>query len=220
MENESIKSYNFSGITMADLESIAQIDIGSLISHEHKFDEWFGFQYKLKAAESIFFKNLINKHALYLASYSEENLKMKFLAFIFDKVEFRNGKIQEWYDATLTGSVNGVKLVGFADFMVAKGTDVPQKPYFFIQEFKPTAPERHPKAQLLAEMLVALEKTQKTRLHGGYIIGQLWNFVILEKLGENKFEYFVSEAFDSLKLPDLKKIYVILQAVKHKYCVD
>jgi hypothetical protein len=44
--------------------------------------------------------------------------------------------------------------------------------------------------------------------------------VILEKIGENQFEYFVSKSFDSLDLDDLKQIYIILQAVKHKYCKD
>ncbi len=57
-------------------------------------------------------------------------------------------------------------------------------------------------------------------MRGGYIIGRNWFFVVLEKVGENKFEYAVSKQFDSLDLPDLKQIYVILQAVKHKYCKD
>ena len=69
-------------------------------------------------------------------------------------------------------------------------------------------------------MLIAIEKNEATVLRGGYIIGQLWKFVIVEKIAENSYEYFVSEAFDSLKINDLKQIYVNLQAVKLKYCQD
>ncbi len=128
--------------------------------------------------------------------------------------------VTDWYDGSLSGMVNGVEIKGFADFMVATGFDEAQKPYFFIQEFKPSVPDRNPEVQLLAELLVAVEKNKTILMRGGYIIGQYWKFVILEKIGENQFEYFVSKSFDSLDLPDLKQIYVILQAVKHKYCQD
>jgi hypothetical protein len=104
--------------------------------------------------------------------------------------------------------------------MVATGIDQAKKPYFFIQEFKPSLPDRNPEVQLLAELLIAMEKNKTTIMRGGYIIGQFWKFIILEKIGENQFEYFVSPAFDALKLPDLTQIYVILQAVKHRYCQD
>jgi hypothetical protein len=120
----------------------------------------------------------------------------------------------------LSGIVNGVEIEGFVDIMIATGTKSPRRPYFFIQEFKPSIPDRDPEVQLLAEMLVTIEKNKTTIMRGGYIIGQLWKFVIVEKIAENNFEYFVSKSFDSLDLPDLKQIYVILQAVKHKYCRD
>ncbi|TAG40164.1 MAG: hypothetical protein EAZ31_08635, partial [Cytophagia bacterium] len=93
-------------------------------------------------------------------------------------------------------------------------------PYFFIQEFKPSIPDKDPEVQLLAEMLVTIEKNKTNILRGGYIIGQIWKFVILEKIGENQYQYFVSKIFDSLDLEDLTQIYIILQAVKHKYCKD
>jgi hypothetical protein len=72
----------------------------------------------------------------------------------------------------------------------------------------------------LAELLVATEKNKTNIMRGCYIIGRSWFFVILEKIIENQFEYVVSKSFDSLDLEDLKQIYVVLQAVKHKYCRD
>ena len=212
-----IKSYNFSTIKFIELEEIVAIRLTPNLS---KFDDWFSYNYKLSRKESLFLKELIDKHFFLLASYLEDTLKIKFIGPILNQVDFTADYVHDWYHASLGGEVNGVEIKGFADYMVATGMQEPRKPYFFIQEFKPSIPDRNPEVQLLAELLVTIEKNQTTIMRGGYIIGQFWKFVILEKIGENQFEYFVSPAFDALKLPDLKQIYVILQAVKHKYCQD
>ncbi|TAE68349.1 MAG: hypothetical protein EAZ85_14195, partial [Bacteroidetes bacterium] len=217
MENQEIKSYNFSTIKYADLEDLVVLNP---ILNYAKFDEWFGYDYVLSDEEIKFFEKLIIKHSLYLSSYMEEDLKMKFLAPIFWQVDFMTNKFHDWYDASLSGTINGVEVKGFTDIMIASGTETPRKPYFFIQEFKPSIPDKDPRIQLLAELLVTIEKNKTTIMRGGYIIGRNWHFVILEKIGENEFQYFVSKSFDSLDLEDLTQIYIILQAVKHKYCQD
>ncbi|MDQ7046629.1 MAG: hypothetical protein Q9M39_03065 [Sulfurovum sp.] len=53
-------------------------------------------------------------------------------------------------------------------------------------------------------------------MRGAYIVGAIWNFVILEKLGKDKYQYFVSENFDSSKIGDLKGIYRNLVFVKEE----
>ncbi len=212
-----IKSYNFSNIKFSDLEKIVSIRPQRSYS---KFDEWFSYDFPVSETDSNFFENLIDRHITLLNFYREEDLKMKFLSPIFNQVNFTTDRFHDWYDSSLSGIVNGVEIKGFADFMVATGFDEAKKPYFFIQEFKPSVPDKNPEVQLLAELLVTIEQNQTNIMRGGYIIGQYWKFVVLEKVGENQFQYFVSPAFDALKLIDLKQIYVILQAVKHKYCKD
>jgi hypothetical protein len=217
METTEIKSYNFSTIKYLDLENIVNL---KMVDDDYKFNDWFKSLYKVKASETIFLKNLIRKNKTRMHSYMEEDLKMKFLSPILNLVEFTTETHGDWYDATLSGIVNGVEIKGFVDIMIASGTKSPRKPYFFIQEFKPSVPDRDPEVQLLAELLVTIEKNQTSIMRGGYIIGQHWKFVIVEKIGDNQFEYFVSKSFDSLDLEDLRQIYVILQTVKHKYCKD
>jgi hypothetical protein len=51
-------------------------------------------------------------------------------------------------------------------------------------------------------------------MKGAYIVGAIWNFVILEKLDKNKYQYFVSDNFDSTKIEDLTAIYKNLLFVK------
>jgi len=210
-------NYSFSNIRFADLQRIVSI---SLKRNFSKFAEWFDYPYNLSEMENLFLETLLEKHSLHLPFYTEEALKMKFLSPILNQVNFMTEHFQDWYDSEISGIVNGVELKGYTDMMIAKGFYEPEKPYFFIQEFKPSKPNKDPEVQLLAEMLVAIEKNNTTIMRGGYIIGRNWYFVILEKIGENQFEYFVSKQFDSLELPNLKQIYINLQAVKHKYCVD
>jgi len=51
-------------------------------------------------------------------------------------------------------------------------------------------------------------------MRGAYIVEDIWNFVILEKLGKDKYKYFVSENYNSSKIGDLKGIYKNLIFVK------
>ena len=71
-----------------------------------------------------------------------------------------------------------------------------------------------PEDQLLAELLVALHLNDIQQMKGAYITGQHWKFMILEKLPNDKFIFYVSKNFDSLKIDDLKGIYKNLRAVK------
>ncbi len=214
------KSYNFSTIRFADLEKIVEIRQGKDKIPPQKFNEWFKFDYVMSDEEINYFDKLIKKHYSYLDMYHEEDLKMKFLSLIYNQVNFHTEKFRDWYDAKIQGEINGVKFNGFADFLIATGLEEPQNPYFFIQEFKPTNPDKHPKNQLLAELLLAIEKNQVNIMRGGYIIGRNWFFVILEKIDENAYEYFVSQQLDSLNFEHLRQIYVCLQAVKLKYCQE
>ena len=152
-----IKSYNFSNIKFSDLENLVQIKPQY---NEGQFDEWFNYQYEINEAENNFFEKLIEKHILLLNSYFEDTLKAKFIIPILNLVDFNAEYLHDWYHASLSGEINGVEIKGFTDYMVASGTRDPRKPYFFIQEFKPSIPDKDPEVQLLAEMLVTIEKNQ------------------------------------------------------------
>jgi hypothetical protein len=209
------KSYSFSNISFAELTKIVTLE---KVNQSNKFKEWFSATYKFKASETQFLKELIDEHSLILPSYSEEDLKMKFIAPILNKVKFANKKINDFYHASLKAQVNGVEFNGFADYMVAIGVKEPEKPYFFIQEFKPNLGAKDVEDQLFAELLAGIAINESTVLRGAYIIGQNWRFVIMEKYGNNDYMAYVSKQFDSLEIDDLKQIYKNLQIVKLHYC--
>jgi len=182
------------------------------------FEEWFNFDYSLSVEEQNFLSELIEKHKDYVASYSEEELKMYFISYIIGKTDFFQNNKRGFFDRQLKTVINGVEIGGRTDFMVATGIKNPQKPYFFIQEFKQTKHAVDIEDQLLAEMLVAIEINKATIMRGAYIVGKQWTFMILEKTESNDYLYYVSRALDSLWFNDLKQIFICLQAVKIKYC--
>ena len=56
-----------------------------------------------------------------------------------------------------------------------------------------------------------IEKIRELKLAELILLGR---FVILEKLGEDNYQYFISENFDSSKIGDLVKIYKNLLFIK------
>lgn len=213
----SVKTYSFSNIKFADLKAL--VDIRQRVD-ESVFEEWFAYPYDVNQEERHFLQKLIETNRLYVLSYSEEELKIKFIGPLLNKVQYQFGEIRDWYQRPLRAKINHAILNGYVDFMVAKGVKEPERPYFFIQEFKKTKIDIDPEDQLLAEMLVAMTLNPSDRVHGAYIIGQEWRFVILQRTAPNTYEYFVSLIFDCLDVESLCLIYQHLQAVKTLFCQD
>ena len=215
MKTQQLEELTFRNATFEDLEKIVPI---KMLKRGQKFEKWFSFDYKISQEEEIFLLNLIDKNELILASYNEEQLKMKFIAPLLYKVNFFFDDIKDWYEYYFEAEVNGTLLKGKTDCMLARGFKTPKKPFFFIQEFKKDKHLKDPEDQILAEMLAAIKINKKNTTQGVYVTGNEWNFIILEKLKSEKYEYFVSESFNCLNMEHLKQIYINLQAVKKLFC--
>ena len=101
-----------------------------------------------------------------------------------------------------------------ADCMIASpklGGD-PDKPYFFLQEFKQAQyfGKTDPQGQMLAAMLLAQQGNADNKpLYGCYVVDKNWHFTTLLGL-----DYCRSRQFDSTQKPDLLKIVFILRKLK------
>ncbi|NOQ35522.1 MAG: hypothetical protein GQ569_06455, partial [Methylococcaceae bacterium] len=125
-------------------------------------------------------------------------------------------KTCDFYEESLVYETDDFILKGITDFVVAKGLEYPEKPYFFIQEFKKGQQYSNPEPQLLAELISAIELNDYKQMKGTFIVGENWNFVILDKLAENQYQYFISHTFNSTNISDLKSIYKNLLFVKRE----
>ncbi len=211
-----IPTFSFSKITENELKSV--VDIEENLENETIFDDWLDNDIVVSKEVEDFFKKLLKQNRKLIFSYNEDDLKIYFLAPIFNKVNFFSyeDKIRAFYENVLTYETDKFIFKGRVDFMFSKGLKRSEKPYFFIQEFKKGEEFGNPRPQLLAEMISAVELNKTTTIQGAFITGEHWRFVILEKLGKDKYQYFLSANFDSTKLEDLKGIYRNLKFVKNE----
>lgn len=205
------RKLSFGRVQFKDLQRV--VDIKEKID-DTIFVDWFDFACSIPSGEERFLTDLIESNRRYIDSYLEEELKARFIIPLINKINFFSDGVRDWYERPLQAVINDVLFHGITDYMVAKGIETPEFPYFFIQEYKKAFGENHPKNPLLAEMMAALEVNQDNLMRGAYIIGRDWYFVILRKLAEYRYEYFVSKDFSSLKIHELRGIYTNLHAIK------
>jgi len=210
---EGKKSFGFSSVTDEVLETLFTVE---RIDDKSKFDNWFNNNLEIDSKTVDTLKNLIEREENFIFDYQEEDLKVYFIAPILNLVDFRlpEKKIRGFYEQRLNYSNSRGTLNGTVDFVVAKGRKTAIKPLFFIQEFKQKVGGSDPEPQLVAELISAVEINSWKEIKGAFIIGNDWKFIILEKVAENSYRYFVSKHFDSIKIDDLKAIFKNLLFVK------
>lgn len=210
---DKIPTYQYSKIRDIELKKLFDIERNL---DNSIFDEWFLNQIEIDNSTEIFLKDLIEENKSLIEVYDEEDLKINFVAPILNKVKFKSfeKKIRGFYELQMCYQTNQFKLSGTVDFVVSEGLVESKKPYFFIQEFKRNEEYGNPRPQLLAELISAVELNKWKLIKGAYIIGGIWHFAILEKLDTHKYQYFISQNFDSAKIGDLKAIYKNLLFVK------
>lgn len=214
-KEKKIPTYKYSKIKDSDLRALVNIE-ENLSSHA--FKTWFDNDINISNDTEVFLKEILENNKPLIKSYNEEELKVKFLALLLYKVNFKSieNNFRDFCEVSLTYKTDTFIFTGNVDFLVAKGLVYSQEPYFFIQEFKRAEEYSNPRPQLLAELISAVELNNFKAIKGAYIMGAIWNFVILEKLADNTYQYFVSQNFDSSKLPDLIAIYKNLVYVKNE----
>ncbi len=143
--------------------------------------------------------------------WNEEELKMRFLAFIFYYAEIDEPKkIKLFYERPLAAILDNYKINVKCDCLIAKpkGIGKPTHPYFFLQEFKKQKQQDDAEGQMLAAMLIAQNlNADEKPIYGAYLQGKFWTFTVLHQK-----DYCVSRSYDA---SDEKELFEILFILKH-----
>ena len=124
MQNqENNKTITFRFATLQALMKVVNIEKKD---NDSKFESWFNYKYKIKDDEDFLIKRLIKKHKLFLHSYNEQTLEMRFISPILNKIDFETEHFKDWYEYKISAEINGYTLTGTPDFMVANGLDIPE----------------------------------------------------------------------------------------------
>jgi hypothetical protein len=144
--------------------------------------------------------------------FNEWELALKVIAKIIQEVNFDGNAIRSFSLRDMRATIDNEELNGKPDWVVATGSQDPEKPYFFLQEHKKSFDnEGDPIGQCLAAMLVAQTLNQEPNeiLYGSFVVGADWYFMILK--GK---EYSISLPYSTTKEIELLQIYQILKTLK------
>ena len=207
--------YQYSKIRDKDLDKLVEI---KKKIRGNTFDIWFQQNIEISDELNSFFNLLITENTDLIDEYNEEDLKVNVIIPILNKIKFKSfeKEFRDFYELPIRYEADNFIFNGTTDFVVSKGLLKSEKPYFFIQEFKKSEDYGNPRPQLLAELISGVELNKWSEIKGAYIVGSIWYFVILKKIDINKYEYFVSNGFSSMKMDDLQQIFKNLLFIKNE----
>lgn len=152
--------------------------------------------------------------------WNEQELIIKFIALLIDKVNYDNASYKSFANRKLRGEIDGEEVSGEVDFMLASGIFEPKEPYFCLhvegneipkvgKYKKEKGTENDPLGQLLIAMMTAQEinKNQQT-IYGAYVMGRNWFFLTLKDR-----QYCISEEFVATR-EDIFTIFGVLKKLK------
>ena len=214
MKNNTLRtknSYYFSEIDNNRFQKILDI---KFVNKENIFNELFEYKYTISDYENKFLNDWLDIHKFYLKYYTTFQLQSQFINLLLSIVNFNTDNLKSWHEYEISSTINNYELKGEIDFILASGVDKPINPYFIITKFNHLNKNNTALSQLLAGMLVVMTKYSTNFLYGVYNVGKMWNFVILEKNVSGEYQYCISSGLNSIKINNLKQIYITLQAIK------
>ncbi|MCU0391455.1 MAG: hypothetical protein MUE81_10080 [Thermoflexibacter sp.] len=175
-------------------------------------DSWLASKSTFDSIEEKTLRKLAKELSINAILWNEDELKFMFISQLIAVADLQTAHAKIFTQRHISAEVNGIKLNGIVDFVIADGIDEPEQPFFFLHEYKQEKKSANdPLAQLLAEMLVAqAHNGNEEPLYGCYVMGRFWFFIVLQ--GD---EYAVSNAFNASD-EDVFQIVSILKAVRIK----
>ena len=151
------------------------------IKKSPSLEEWLNMPYDISPEIKQKLSVLRDKLDMYGAYYNEGELKWKFLNPLINLVDYEDEQYDTFIERTIQAEVEGKKLRGVVDFILATGDFEPAAPFFFIHEYKKEKGSTDDViGQLLSAMLVAQQLNKKDQpIYGCYVIGRFWFFVVL-----------------------------------------
>ena len=134
-EETLLPTYQYSRIRDRDLKQLFQIE---QVLAGQRFDAWFQEPVQVNEEMATFLTELLEDNTALIERYSEEDLKINFIAPLLKKVRFKSfeKQVREYYELPMTYATERFVLSGTVDFVVSEGLLESKRPYFFIQEFK------------------------------------------------------------------------------------
>jgi hypothetical protein len=179
---------------------------------EH-LNEWMAASYQLSSLEENILHDLHIDISNSINAMNEEELKARVVGILFygAKIDV-DDRIRVFYERPMSATIHGIPMAVICDCMVATPImNLPEMPYFFLQEFKKSKGEKKdPEAQMLVAMLIAQNQNADNKpIYGCFLLGSSWHFTTL--IGEH---YCISRKYEASNVSDLAQIFFSLKKLK------
>ena len=204
----------FNNCTLAILEDC----FGLRLQPQHStLDTWLASDAEIQPFEADSIAVLRATLADNSEHWNEQSLSLHFIGPMFSFAQFTvRYRFNLFAQQNIEAVVNGIRLFGRVDEIIATGFREPKTPYFAFNEYKrQTDPNGDPAGQCLAAMLAGQAINEKQEpIYGCYVIGATWYFMILE--GTN---YAMSNSSDGRDKDESLQILRILKAL-NQVCME
>lgn len=152
--------------------------------------------------------HLLQQH---VNDWNEEELKLHFISLLLYMVNYMHDQYHVFFERALSVKIEGERLHGIVDCIIAQGRRSPKRPYFCLHEYKP---ERHSSNDPLGQLTIAMVAAKRLNnngkpIYGAYVVGRQWFFLVLHETS-----YALSLAYDATKEGDLYQIFGMLKYIK------
>ncbi len=173
-------------------------------------DHWINADIVITADEKKELIRLQQKLRKNVDSWNEQELIIKFIALLIDKVDYDNNEYKAFANRRLSGEIDGEMVSGEVDLMIATGKYEPKEPYFCLHEYKKEkGVDNDPLGQLIIAMMTAQEINKlSTPIYGAYVMGRNWFFLTLQGR-----KYCISDEYVATR-DDIFQIFKILKQLK------
>ncbi len=203
-----METLSFTDCTLAKLDDLFGL---TQIDPHPSLTAWLQGEATLLDWEQAVLTHLQPALKRHVHDWNEVELLQNFIGPIFSLVNFSTERFSLFAERPFKGVVNGIKLHGRPDGLIASGTRAPKRPYFCFSEYKREKdPHGDPAGQALAAMLVAQTLNDAAQpVYGCYVRGRDWFFMSLQ--GQS---YGISAGHMATRPPDLEDIVRILKLLK------
>lgn len=203
----TIKEKSFNECTLAFLERTFQLEEVKMLP---ALEQWLSMPADVTDFERQQLVHLRDILDFNVHDWNEHELDSHFIGPIFTIVNFSSKRFNHFAQRDLQGTVDGIRLFGKPDGLIASGRREPEKPFFAFQEYKRLLdPNGDPAGQALAAMLVGQSLNEYAKaVYGCYVVGHDWRFLVLE--GE---QYAISQDYSAIT-ENIFDIFRILKVLK------
>jgi len=170
---------NFSKWTIAEV--VKEFNLRQDFKNQ-KLASWMTVDKQPTDFEQHLLNHLQNRLEERIYAWNEQELAINFIGPVLSLVDFNGNQYHSFSKRELSVLHKEERLYGLVDVVVADGLFIPERPYFFIKEFKKEVDSSNdPLGQLLIAMIVAqMLNENENPIYGAYVRGRNWHFVLLE----------------------------------------